>query len=618
MVTPYKRTGLMTASFQGARGAALSEGIRTSNALSSQLSQMSNFFFSQAAEQRTIEGTEYGSANAPTIEQIKEANKTGKDLFDFAPTVFGQAAKRAALAQIENEIIVDSTKRFDDLVFTASKNMSSPTVLRNDLDAAIAGYDEILNATSPSLANKMKAKLSMTAHGQFDAYRKSYQRAVSKSSSAVSAQAIVSTIRNFSKDLDAFTSPRIEEDGFKVKVLVRTEKEIQEFLLNREVDYLEKISGLSASGQISALRQYRDEAESSLIAKAVTEIRSEETRNYFDDAEEIATGNLLSGASTEIQTANRILMSLGDEQRLVVSKQIREKATQDYTRIQQENQLQELQTKQKINNIEKDIAFERLKLNNITTREEALNNISDNLLQLDLLDSAKARTYRVQLQSIGMQPEFSDNKAIAMLNTAIRTGLASFDTLNTYALSLSSDDYEKYYEKINKIEQTDYKRALGEMKQEFRFDPNGELYSDDSKEIKNIKNKLYQEGVNALDDHLEKTRNEGTLFDGLSFIQNFINNKKSILTANFIENDRKTLVPVLQRFVSDFDNLLSKEIKDIIEKTANNPNTNFSELKPKINDLSVSTNINSGVKKRATIILNEINTFEENLKLQNQ
>ena len=132
--------------------------------------------------------------------------------------------------------------------------MSSPTVLRNDLDAAIAGYDEILNATSPSLANKMKAKLSMTAHGQFDAYRKSYQRAVSKSSSAVSAQAIVSTIRNFSKDLDAFTSPRVEEDGFKVKVLVRTEKEIQEFLLNREVDYLEKISGLSASGQISALR----------------------------------------------------------------------------------------------------------------------------------------------------------------------------------------------------------------------------------------------------------------------------------------------------------------------------------------------------------------------------
>ena len=77
-------------------------------------------------------------------------------------------------------------------------------------------------------------------------------------------------------------------------------------------------------------------------------------------------------------------------------------------------------------------------------------------------------------------------------------------------------------------------------------------------------------------------------------------------------------MPVLQRFVSEFDNLLSQEIKDIIEKTVNNPDTNFSELKPKINDLSVSTNINSGVKKRATIILNEINTFEENLKLQNQ
>ena len=95
--------------------------------------------------------------------------------------------------------------------------MSSPTVLRNDLDAAIAGYDEILNATSPSLANKMKAKLSMTAHGQFDAYRKSYQRAVSKSSSAVSAQAIVSTIRNFSKDLDALQVQELKRTVLRLK-----------------------------------------------------------------------------------------------------------------------------------------------------------------------------------------------------------------------------------------------------------------------------------------------------------------------------------------------------------------------------------------------------------------
>ena len=68
MVAPYKRTGLMTSSFQGSRGAALTEGIRSADALTSQLSQMSNFFFSQAAEQRRIEGEEFGAANAPTYE----------------------------------------------------------------------------------------------------------------------------------------------------------------------------------------------------------------------------------------------------------------------------------------------------------------------------------------------------------------------------------------------------------------------------------------------------------------------------------------------------------------------------------------------------------------------
>ena len=196
MVTPYRRTGLMTASFQGARGAALSEGIRSADALSSQLSQMSNFFFNQAAQQRRIEGEEFGAANAPTFEELLEAQKQGENLLDFAPTVFGRSAKAAALATVENEITVDAQKRFDQLAFEANKKMVSPTVLRDDLDATILGYSEVLQATSPALVRKLSAKLSLNANNIFDSYRKSYARASAQKSTLVNVAALSVAERN--------------------------------------------------------------------------------------------------------------------------------------------------------------------------------------------------------------------------------------------------------------------------------------------------------------------------------------------------------------------------------------------------------------------------------------
>jgi len=221
MVTPYKRTGLMTASFQGARGAALTEGIRSANALTSQLSQMSNFFFNQAAQQRRIEGQEFGAANAPTFEELLEAQKQGKNLLDFAPTVFGRSAKEAALATVENEVTVDAQKRFDELAFEANKKMVSPTVLRDDLDATILGYSEVLQATSPALVRNLSAKLSLNANNIFDSYRKSYARASAQKSTLVNVAALNVAERNV---IDAWQNlldePDLTEDKVKKEEVV--------------------------------------------------------------------------------------------------------------------------------------------------------------------------------------------------------------------------------------------------------------------------------------------------------------------------------------------------------------------------------------------------------------
>ena len=229
MVAPYKRTGLMTASFQGARGAALSEGIRSANALTSQLSQMSNFFFNQAAEQRRIEGEEFGAANAPTFEELLEAQKQGENLLDFAPTVFGRSAKAAALATVENEITVDAQKRFDQLAFEANKKMVSPTVLRDDLDATILGYNEVLQATSPALVRKLSAKLSLNANNIFDSYRKSYARASAQKSTLVNIAALSVAERNTTDawrnylDVPNLTVDQVMQAEAQLKLLYQNE-----------------------------------------------------------------------------------------------------------------------------------------------------------------------------------------------------------------------------------------------------------------------------------------------------------------------------------------------------------------------------------------------------------
>lgn len=605
MVAPYRRTGLMTSSFQGSRGAALTEGIRSADALTSQLSQMSNFFFNQATRQREIEGTEYGSANAPTIEQIAEATKTGESLVDFAPTVFGQAAKRAALAQIENEIIVDSTKRFDQLVFTASKNMSSPTVLRNDLDAAIAGYDEILNATSPSLANKMKAKLALTAHGQFDAYRKSYQKAMSKGGSSSNAEAIIAHRGNFAIKLEAILSTN------------PTPETVQLFFQTDRLEFMNSISSLKANSQITQLDKYNKSVNDALVSLAVKNITADEENNLKDDIKKVREGILLDGSTNEIALANIIIANSDANVRSDIAKNLREIRKERLSIESQENDRIEIENNATMIDVNRNLSELTIKLNSNDPdiRTEGLREAEVEIQRVEIFDSEKGRKLREQFLSTKGFRQNSDIVAFNIVQQEINELTASFDTLAEKKNLLSFTDYQNFRQQIIQNENEEYKLALLYFSGErgFRYNPEVDKFMGDENTLLAAKKTLYDQGKLFIKQKLREAQRTSADFDGLALAEEFVRENIAPLKAQFIEDGRKEIVALTSSILSKITNL-SEEQEKAFESVINNRLPDYVGLLEFLTNAQASSDFGGPVKEEMKTQANKIAIFLNDLR----
>lgn len=608
MVAPYKRTGLMTSSFQGARGAALSEGIRVSNALTSQLNQMSNFFFNQAARQREIEGTEYGSANAPTIEQIAEATKTGESLFDFAPTVYGQAAKRAALAQIENEIIVDSTKRFDELVFTAQKNMSSPTVLRNDLDAAIAGYDEILNATSPSLANKMKAKLALTAHGQFDAYRKSYQKAMSKGGSSANAEAIIAHRGNFAIKLEAVLSTN------------PTPETVQLFFQTDRLEFMNSISSLpTANAQITQLDKYNKSVNDALVSLAVKNITADEENNLKDDIKNVREGILLDGNTNEIALANIIVATADANVRSDIAQKLGEIRQERLSIESQENDKIKIQNDATKIDVSRNLSELTIKLNSNDPdiRAEGLREAEVEIQRVEIFDFQKGQELREQYLSTRGFRQNSDIVAFNTVQQEINELTASFDTLAEKKNLLSFTDYQNFRQQIIENENEEYKLALLYFSGDrgFKYNPEVDKFMGDEDTLFAAKKTLYDQGKLFIKQKLIEAQRSGADFDGLALAEQFVKDEIGPLKAQFIEDSRTQIVATTSLIFSQIDNL-SQEQEETFNSVINNRSPDYVGLLEFLTNAQTSDSFGGSQKdlmrtqaNKLAIFLNDLREF---------
>ena len=157
--------------------AAPAEAIQRGMAkLSNSMDRMSQFFGEQARVQAEIEGAQYGARNAPTAEQLQDAFQSGEELElpgGFG-TVFDRAARKAALDITQTEVEFEARKRINDIITTATRNGTNPATILDDIDAVTHGFAATFDDSSPGVARKLRAGLSIWANGKMASYENSY------------------------------------------------------------------------------------------------------------------------------------------------------------------------------------------------------------------------------------------------------------------------------------------------------------------------------------------------------------------------------------------------------------------------------------------------------------
>ena len=144
--------------------------------LAQSLSRMSNFVSQQAQSAAVVEGAEYGALNAPTRQQIIDATQKNEkiDLVGDQTTVFGKAARKAALEAASDELQFLAKSTITDLTRRAIEDQIPPSALADQIDTAIIGFSSTLDNVSPATARSLRAGLGIYGNAEYEAYTKKF------------------------------------------------------------------------------------------------------------------------------------------------------------------------------------------------------------------------------------------------------------------------------------------------------------------------------------------------------------------------------------------------------------------------------------------------------------
>lgn len=157
-------------------------------------------FASQKNKQITaIKGAEYGAANAPTIEQINDAVKAGKEL-EFpgskTGTLFDRAVNKAAMEVFSDNIETLARNQITQKSVNALENNVSLVSFREDLDAIIQGYANSFDEQDAGFAQRFKARMGIVANSEYKSYAGEYRTKIQKAQKAAFTAGFQVTINN--------------------------------------------------------------------------------------------------------------------------------------------------------------------------------------------------------------------------------------------------------------------------------------------------------------------------------------------------------------------------------------------------------------------------------------
>lgn len=137
------------------------------------LDSMTDFALKKFEQKALIEGAEYGAQNAPTKQQLQDAQG---DIEDLVPgdqsTVFGRAARKAALQSMTTNFEVSAREQMINLQVQAELQDMDTATFTEQSNAIIDGYTSTLQDISPSAALTFRATMATVGNSALLAHSK--------------------------------------------------------------------------------------------------------------------------------------------------------------------------------------------------------------------------------------------------------------------------------------------------------------------------------------------------------------------------------------------------------------------------------------------------------------
>jgi len=137
------------------------------------LDSMTDFALKRFEEKALIEGAEYGAQNAPTKQQLQDAQG---DIEDIVPgdqtTVFGRAARKAALGSMTTNFEVSAREQMINLQVQAELQDMDTATFTEQSNAIIDGYTSTLQDISPAAALTSRATMATVGNSALLAHSK--------------------------------------------------------------------------------------------------------------------------------------------------------------------------------------------------------------------------------------------------------------------------------------------------------------------------------------------------------------------------------------------------------------------------------------------------------------
>ena len=319
----YTPVGITIAAPQPLTIAPQQAAAATGKILSAGLDRIANFAFRQAYQQAAVQGAEYGAENAPTIEQIKQAQEDGEPL--EAPgdmtTVFGRAARAQGLSTMR--LNVESAGR-TELAQMHAKVINSEVPIdqyASQMNDVINGYSDAIKQVSPRTGQALRASLATVASMQYRVHATGLAKKAEARRTIMVNEAISQVIADavtFVKGGDQI------EDAFEPGDQVVTTSEAS-ITSQRNIILKLALSIGDARLAKSALTQFNTAVQAARVGVVADYVKNPDGTVNIQRYGAVLSGNL-SGTPIE-----GVYLSMTDEQKAVTLKEVVRRGREAYT-----------------------------------------------------------------------------------------------------------------------------------------------------------------------------------------------------------------------------------------------------------------------------------------------